>query len=455
MSIFPGVPVIRGLFSAALAVSLLACAVSAAGAQRATNYPTAGSGTTVIRAARLIDGTGAAPVQDAVVVVTDNRITAVGRRGSVAEPAGARVVDLGDATLLPGFIDAHVHIVGRTLGDPAGDDAVVRDFPATGAILGVENARRTLMAGFTTVRNAGSDGFADVAMRDAVNQGFVVGPRIVASGHALGITGGHCDENGFRPGVAEGDWRTGIANGENEAIAAARYQVKYGAGVIKICATGGVLSEGDAVGVQQFTFDEMKAIVDEATLLERRVMAHAHGTEGIKAAVRAGVASIEHGSFLDPEGARTMAQRGTFLVPTLSAGEVVLRAADAGVLTGLRAEKARAAGTAMRSAIRTAVAAGVPIALGTDAGVGAHGANGHEFTLMVEWGGMTPMQAIQAGTRNAARLLGWEDRIGTLAPGKLADVVAVTGDPLRDVRVLETGVVFVMKNGAVQREPGR
>ena len=419
------------------------------------NYPTAGSGTVVLRAARLIDGTGAAPVQDAVVVVTDDRITAVGRRGSVAEPAGARVVDLGDATLLPGFIDAHVHIIGRTLGDPAGNDAAVRDLPATGAILGVENARRTLMAGFTTVRNAGSDAFADVALRDAVSQGFVVGPRILASGHALGITGGHCDENGYRPGLVEADWKSGVANGEGEVIAAVRYQAKYGADVIKTCATGGVLSEGDAVGVQQYTEAELKALVEEATLLERRVMAHAHGAEGIKVAVRAGVASIEHGSFLDEEGARLMAQRGAYLVPTLSAGEAVLKAADSGVLTGQRAEKARAAGNAMRTALRRAVAAGVPVALGTDAGVGPHGANAHEFTLMVEWGGMTPMQAIQAGTRNAARLLGIDGRLGTLAPGKVADVVAVRGDPSRDVRLLETGVVFVMKDGVVHREPER
>jgi imidazolonepropionase-like amidohydrolase len=439
---------------AALPAALLALAAADLAAQRPT-YPTRGQGTVVLRAARVIDGTGAAPIQNGVVVVEGDRIVAVGRQGSVAEPAGARVVDLGDATLLPGFIDAHVHIIGRTLGDPAGDDASVRDLPAMGAILGVENARRTLMAGFTTVRNAGSGNFDDVALRNAVEQGWIVGPRILASGHALGITGGHCDDNGYAPGVVESDWREGVANGEDEVIASARYQVKYGAEVIKTCATGGVLSEGDAVGVQQYTFDELKALVDEATLLERRVLAHAHGAEGIRVAVRAGVASIEHGSFLDEEGARMMAQRGTYLVPTLSAGEVVVRAAESGVLTGLRAEKARAAGAAMRNAIRIAVRNNVPIALGTDAGVGAHGANGHEFTLLAEWGGMTPMQAIVAGTSSAARLLNVADRVGTLAAGKQADVVAVAGDPLRDVRVLENGVVFVMRNGVVHREPGR
>ncbi len=439
------------LAPALVAAALLGTAAASAAAQ---SYPVRGTGTVVLRAARLVDGTGAAAVPNAVVVVTDDRIVAVGREGSVAIPAGARTVDLGDATLLPGFIDAHVHISGRTLGDPAGDDASVRDFPATAAILGVENARRTLMAGFTTVRNAGSGDFADVALRNAVNQGFIVGPRILASGNALGITGGHCDENGFRPGLVEGDWRTGVANGPWEIVAATRHQAKYGADVIKTCATGGVLSEGDAVGVQQYTDEELKALVDEARLLERRVMAHAHGAEGIRAAVRAGVASIEHGSFLDAEGARLMARHGTFLVPTLSAGEAVERAAQSGVLKGQRAEKAIAAARAMRTAIRTAMAAGVPIALGTDAGVGAHGANAREFRLMVEWGGMTPMQAIVAGTSSAARLLGVQDRVGTLAAGRLADVVAVPGDVTRDVTATERPLL-VMRNGVIVRQPGQ
>jgi imidazolonepropionase-like amidohydrolase len=442
--------VIRASLAPALAALFVASSVAAQA--RPQNYPTQGTGTVVLHAARLIDGTGAAPIENGVVVVTGDRIVAAGRRGSVAEPAGARVVELGDATLLPGFIDAHVHIIGRTLGDPAGDDALVRDLPATGVILGVENARRTLMAGFTTVRNAGSGAFEDVALRNAINAGAVIGPRILASGHALGSTGGHCDENGYRPGVADGDYRTGIADGADQIRASSRYQAKYGADVIKTCATGGVLSEGDAVGVQQYTDDELKALVEEAHLLERRVMAHAHGARGIKAAVRAGVNSIEHGSFLDVEGARLMARRGTFLVPTLSAGEAVLRAADSGVLTGLRAEKAREAGRAMRNATRIAVAAGVPIALGTDAGVGAHGANGREFLLMVEWGGMTPMQSIQAGTLSAARLLGLERQIGSLAAGKMADVVAVAGDPTRDIRAMERPV-FVMRSGVVHRQP--
>jgi imidazolonepropionase-like amidohydrolase len=228
--------------------------------------------------------------------------------------------------------------------------------------------------------------------------------------------------------------------------------VKYGADVIKICATGGVLSEGDAVGATQYTLDEMKAIVDEAKKLERKVAAHAHGTEGIKLATLAGVASIEHGSFLDDEGAKLMVAHGTYLVPTISAGEMVENAAKSGRLTGLRAEKGLAAAAGMRNAVKLAVKNGVPIALGTDAGVGAHGTNGHEFTLMVTWGGMTPMQSIVAGTSSAAKLLGWEKNIGTLAAGKWADIVAVPGDPLKDITVMERPS-FVMKNGVIYKDP--
>ena len=427
--------------------ALLAMAAAAPLAAQPT-LPTRGSGTVVLRAARLVDGTGAAVVQNGVVVVTDDRITAVGREGSVQVPAGARVIDLGDATLLPGFIDAHTHIVGRALGDPGSDDEAVRDFPGFGPILATANARATLMAGFTTIRNLGSPHFDDVALRRAIEQGYVPGPRIQAAGNSIGTTGGHCDENAYRPGLFDGDYRTGIADGPDQVRAAVRYQSKYGADVIKTCATGGVLSEGDAVGVLQYSPQELEALVEEARVLERRVAAHAHGAEGIKVAVRAGVASIEHGSFLDEDGARLMAQRGTYLVPTMMAGRAVEQAAQSGRLTGLRAEKARQAATAMRNATRIARRAGVPIALGTDAGVGPHGANAQEFALMVEWGGMTPMEALVAGTSNAARLLGWDDRVGTLRAGMLADVVAVPGDPTRDIRATERPM-FVMKNGVI------
>jgi imidazolonepropionase-like amidohydrolase len=382
--------------------------------------------------------------------VTDDKIVAVGKQGVVTIPAGAKLVDLGDVTLLPGFIDAHTHIIGRELADPQANDAMVRDYQATGAIIGVANAQKTLLAGFTTIRNVGAPDFDDMALRKAVNEGNVIGPRMQNAGHAIGITGGHCDENGFRPGLMDGNPMLGIADGPDQIRAAVRYQAKYGADVIKMCATGGVLSEGDAVGVQQYTYEEMKALVDEATKLERKVAAHAHGAEGIKTAVRAGVSSIEHGSFLDEEGARLMAQHGTYLVPTLSAGEAAVRAADVGILKGLRAQKARAAAAAMKNGVKIAVKDGVPIALGTDAGVGAHGTNGHEFTLMVEWGGMTPMQSIVAGTMSGAKLLGWDKQIGSLAAGKWADVVAVPGDPLQDIHVMERPV-FVMKNGYVYK----
>jgi imidazolonepropionase-like amidohydrolase len=290
-----------------------------------------------------------------------------------------------------------------------------------------------------------------MALRKAINEGWIPGPRMQSAGHSLGITGGHCDENAFKPGLLDRGIRDGIANGPEEIRAAVRYQVKYGADVIKTCATGGVLSEGDAVGATQYTYEEMKALVDEATKLDRKVAAHAHGTEGIKIAVRAGVSSIEHGSFLDEEGARMMAERGTYLVPTLMAGEAVERLAKSGVLKGLIAEKALAAAAAMRNGIRIAAKNNVKIALGTDSAVIPHGTNGHEFTLMVEWGGLTPMESIVAGTMSAATLLGWEKKIGSLEVGKWADIAAVSGDPLRDIHKMETAI-FVMKNGVIYKQ---
>lgn len=410
-----------------------------------------GSGTVMLRAARIIDGTGAAPITDGAIVITDDKISAVGPFAAISVPAGTRVIDLGDATLMPGFIDAHTHIIGRVLGDPERGEAAMHDYTSFGAILGTRNAELTLMAGFTTIRNVGADNFDDMAIRKAINDGWIVGPRMITAGHALGITGGHCDENGFRPGLADGNIRNGIADGPDQVRAAVRYQVKYGADVIKTCATGGVLSEGDAVGATQYTYEEMKAIVDEATKLERKVAAHAHGTEGIKIATRAGVASIEHGSFLDVEGAKMMAERGTYLVPTLMAGEQVEKMAKSGVLKGLRAEKALAAAGAMRNAVKIAVANRVQIALGTDAGVIQHGTNAREFILMVEWGGMRPMDSIVAGTMSAARLLGLDKTIGSITPGKIADIVAVSGDPSKDITRVQS-VVFVMKNGAVYKQ---
>ena len=432
------------------AVAALAC-TGAAGAQQAPAAPKVPV-ITVLKAARLIDGTGAAPVANGAVVVIGDSIAQVGAASSVTIPAGATVIDLGDATLLPGFIDAHVHLAGRQLGDPRADNAAVRDYAAMGAVLGVEHARVTLLAGFTSVRNVGAMNFDDMALRSAINEGFIPGPRIDAAGYALGITGGHCDTDGFTPGLEDRDWKHGIANGTEEAIAAVRYMVKSGAEVIKICATGGVLSEGDAVGATQFNLDEMQAIVAEAKKLDRKVAAHAHGTEGIKLAIKAGVASIEHGSFLDEEGAKMMAANGTVLVPTMMAQEAVERAAKSGVLKGLRAQKAIAAAAAAKNAAKIAHANKVIFALGTDAGVDPHGQNAHEFTLMVQWGGLTPMEAIVAGTMNGAKLLGWDKHLGSLTAGKWADVVAVPGDPTKDITAMEHAN-FVMKGGVIYRQP--
>jgi len=407
--------------------------------------------TLVLHANRLFDGTGAPEVQDARVVIRGNHVVAVGPAARIAAPLGARVIELGDATLLPGFIDAHEHLIGYTLGEPGEDDAPVRDFRAYAALLGVRNARATLLAGFTTVRNVGSPNFDDMALRAAIDRGVIEGPRMQVTGKQFGITGGSCDESGFRPGVDETDWRSSAADGPEEVRKAVRYRVKYGADAIKICVTGGVLSDGDSVGVLQMAPDEIRAAVDAARMLHVKVAAHAHGAEGIKLAVRAGVASIEHGTFLDEEGAKLMAAAGTYLVPTLLALETVKELADRGTLTGQRARKARDAYAAGPRRIGLALKYGVPIALGTDGSVYPRGENAREFGLMVD-AGMTPTQALVAGTSAAAKLLGWDDRLGTLAAGKLADVVAVPGDPLRDIAATRH-VLLVVKNGEVYKAP--
>ena len=403
---------------------------------------------TALKGAAMIDGAGGDPVRPAIILVQDGVITAAGARVEI--PAGAEVIDLPGATLLPGFIDCHVHLPMRTIGEGYNwEDSAVRDLPQELAIRGVLHARLTLEAGFTTVRNVGAGDFSDVALRNMIHQGVVPGPRILAAGHALGITGGHCDTNGYIPGLFEPDIARGIANGIDGVISAVRYQVKYGADVIKVCATGGVLSEGDAVGVQQYSFEELKAIVDAAHMTERKVAAHAHGNEGIKVAVKAGVDSIEHGSTLDDEAISLMKQHGTWLVPTLMAQESVEKSANEGVLTGLRKEKALFIAPIARASFKKAATSGVKIALGTDAGVFPHGRNGHEFTLMVR-NGMTPARAIVAGTSGAAELLGLSKVIGQIKPGLRADIVAVQGDPLADITLLER-VSFVMQDGKVIR----
>ncbi len=403
-----------------------------------------------IRVGTLIDGSGGPPVRNVVVLVEGDRITRVGANVNV--PRGAEVIDLSAYTVLPGLIDAHVHLVGRHIGEGWNwEDAAVRDLPQESAIRGVRNARLTLEAGFTTVRNVGAADFGDVALRNMIDAGVVPGPRMLVAAHSLGITGGHCDRNGYVPGLFEPGVERGIADGPDAVRAAVRYQIKYGADLIKTCATGGVLSEGDEAGVQQYTLEELSAMVEETAKLNRVVAAHAHGTEGIKVAVAAGVASIEHGSILDEEAVALMRERGTYLVPTLMAGYAVERQAKEGVLSGLRAEKALYIAPLMRRSFRMAVDGGVNIAFGTDAGVFPHGTNAGEFSLMVE-NGMSPMTALVSATSTAAKLLGVSEDRGSITAGKLADIVAVPGNPLEDIRVMER-VMFVMKGGAVVKRP--
>ena len=431
-------------FLAATALSLLAAAPALAQQPR----PAPAARVVAIRAGRLLDGTGAAPRENVVIVVRGNRVAEVGPGVSV--PAGAEVVDLSGWTVMPGFIDMHTHITS----DPSNGyaDHEVHEFPGYSALVGAKNAHATLLAGFTTIRNLGAAEWADVALRQAVDGGLVPGPRIYTAAHALGSTGSHCDTNDFRPDLRpELGVEEGIANGVDAVRAAVRYQIKYGADVIKVCATGGVLSAGDAVGAPQYSADEMRAIVETAAMSGRRVAAHAHGTEGIKTAIRAGVASIEHGSMLDDEAIALMKERGTYLVPTMMAFDYVVSAARAGRLAPWPAAKALEIAPHAQQGVARAIRAGVPIAFGTDAGVFPHGTNADEFRLLVG-AGMTPQHAIEAATREAAKLLGVRD-LGTVEAGKLADLVAVRGDPLADVGILKQ-VGFVMKDGVVYKRDG-
>lgn len=399
---------------------------------------------TAIRAARLIIGDGT-QLESPVVVITGDRITAVGPAAQVRVPGGARVIDLPGYTLMPGFFDMHTHLM--SIDNDGGDLAVLKETPAHGAIYGVINAKKTLEAGFTTIREAGSTDYVDMVVRDAVNRGLIPGPRIHASGPSLGSTGGHADVNGWSPNIKIPG--TGaIVDGPDAIRHQVRLNVKYGADQIKFVATGGILSVGDAVTAPQYGEDEMKALVDEATRLGRKVMAHAHGGAGLLAAVKAGAASIEHGSLVDDAAIAAMKARGTYLVPTLIILEEIV---SDGVRKGVPANsiaKATAIAAERRVRLRNAYQSGVKFALGTDATSDIHGRNGEEFKYMVDILGATPMDAITIGTMNAATLLGVEKEFGSVTAGKVADLVAVQGNPLQDISLLAR-VQFVMKGGVV------
>ncbi len=399
-----------------------------------------------VRAAALIDGSGAAPLRDAVVLIEGDRITAVG--ANLPIPESARVIDLGAATLLPGLIDCHTHIAS---GDP-GDyyEGLFRKSPVDDAVVAHVYARRTLEAGFTSVRDVGARELVDVALKRAIDAGLVAGPRMQVAALMIGATGGHSDLSGFSPYLRFSEM-SGTADGIDEIRKAVRQRVKDGADLIKVAATAGVLSEEESVGAPQYSQEELNALVEEAAMWGKRVAAHAHGAEGIKRAVRAGVASIEHGSLLDDEGIRLMKQHGTVLVADIYNDDYILAEFARLGYPAKLIEKERSIGQLQRENFQRAVRAGVKIAFGSDAGVYPHGWNGKQFAHMVRWG-LTPLQAITAATSSAAELLGWSDRVGRVAPGLYADLIAVAGDPLADVTELER-VTFVMKGGAVVKQP--
>jgi imidazolonepropionase-like amidohydrolase len=409
--------------------------------------------TVVLKAARLFDGKSNQMMSPGIVVVTDARIVDVGP--SATTPAGAEVIDLGDATLLPGFMDAHTHITQERSDNNAQERAnAVEMTTAEKAFFAGELARKTLMAGFTTVRNLGAAEFLDIGLRNAISRGLTPGPRILASVRGIGTLGGHCDPtNGFRFGLLDPSQELPtVAVGADGMRQAVRWNIKYGADVIKTCASGGVLSLNDDVDSPQLTQDELNALVDQAHTQRRKAAAHSHGAEAAKRAVRAGIDSIEHGSFLDDEALRLMKEKGTFYVPTLMAVEGIRERMAAGAKMDPRQErKARLAMDAIDTTVRKAIAMGVRIAMGTDAGVYPHGRNAEELHLLVDRG-MKPIDALKATTSVDAELFGIADRTGTLEAGKLADVIAVPGDPITNIRTVEK-VMFVMKEGVVFRRP--
>jgi len=395
----------------------------------------------VVHAGHMLDVKSGKMLSDQTIVINEGKIVSAGPSASAHVPQDAVRIDLPNATILPGLIDAHTHL---TMNPQFGYETLAISVPRE-ALIGAKNAHTTLLAGFTTVRNVGAGNFTDVALRDAINAGDVPGPRLLVSGPALGITGGHCDNNMLPFEYHATD--DGVADGVAAVQHKVRENIKYGADVIKVCATGGVLSLGDDPQHSQYTLEEMKAIVADAHRLGRKVAAHAHGAEGIRWAAEAGVDSIEHGSYIDDAAIAVMKEHGTYLVPTLYLGDWMIDNAGLTHLPPPLLAKAKAVIPAARKNIAHAFASGLKVAFGTDAAVYPHGMNAHEFAVMVRLG-LTPLQAIQSATLNGADLLGWSGKVGTLEAGAWADIIAVDGDPVKDVTTLER-VKFVMKGGEV------
>jgi imidazolonepropionase-like amidohydrolase len=421
---------------------IVALGVQICGAQ--AKPPAARPAEIAIRAGKVLDVRTGKYAADQIIWIEGDRIKAIGNAAEMSAkvPAGAKTIDLSQSTVLPGLIDCHTHLT-MTPYD-SGLNGVRISYPRM-ALAGARNARATLEAGFTTVRNLGASGYSDIALRDAINAGDVPGPRMLVSGPPLSITGGHGDTNFLAPQFNWSD--DGVADGVDGVQKKVREDIKYGADVIKFMATGGVLSEGDNPALAQYSEEEMKSIIDTAHSLGRKVAAHAHGSGGIKFAVLAGVDSIEHGSYINDEDIALMKEHGTYLVPTVYLEDWLLENVNVLGLTPNMVQKANTVLPIAQQNLSHAFKSGVKVALGTDAAVYPHGLNGHEFGKMVDMG-LTPLQSIQAGTVNAADLLGWSDRVGTLEPGKFADIVAVDGDPIANVHVLEK-VGFVMKGGEV------